>query len=372
MTSSTSGTSSSSTSPTDSVPTTSSVTSRSSTPPAQIEQLARIVDELGIDVNCFGITADFRTELFPGSKRLFELADRVQVLQVAALCWCGARATHNARLIDGVMVVEGEQVVVGDTAAQRQPRRVRSALPPPLHAPDEQPCGSHGLRDAGRPALRPRRLRGASARLSFAYAAPLLRRLAPGAQSVIAGAPIAVPLVRVSAAGDEGQVVVPPRPPPNMMSSQLGTLGRPLRPEALRACRLRRCGRSGSGARLRARPRPVIVGGLVGGVGGLVRLGLVLRSSSGSCRGRVDALGVRSSSSSSSGARRPRAPARRGARPRGARHARPEVPVRRPCRSRGPRAGGRPRGGTPRRGCAWGRSDGDRDGSGSTARAWRP
>ncbi|EAP98857.1 thymidine kinase [Janibacter sp. HTCC2649] len=83
----------------------------------QIEQLARIVDELNIDVNCFGITADFRTELFPGSKRLFELADRVQVLQVAALCWCGARATHNARLIDGVMVVEGEQVVVGDTAA---------------------------------------------------------------------------------------------------------------------------------------------------------------------------------------------------------------------------------------------------------------
>lgn len=83
----------------------------------QIEQLARIVDELGIEVNCFGITADFRTELFPGSKRLFELADRVQVLQVAALCWCGARATHNARVIDGVMVVEGEQVVVGDTAA---------------------------------------------------------------------------------------------------------------------------------------------------------------------------------------------------------------------------------------------------------------
>ncbi|KGN33229.1 thymidine kinase [Knoellia sinensis KCTC 19936] len=83
---------------------------------AQIEQLARVVDELGIDVNCFGITADFRTELFPGAKRLFELADRVQVLQVAALCWCGERATHNARIIDGVMVVEGEQVVVGDTA----------------------------------------------------------------------------------------------------------------------------------------------------------------------------------------------------------------------------------------------------------------
>lgn len=84
--------------------------------PEQIEQLARLVDELGIDVHAFGITADFRTQLFPGSRRLIELADRVQVLQVEALCWCGRRATHNARVVDGVMVTEGDQVVVGDTA----------------------------------------------------------------------------------------------------------------------------------------------------------------------------------------------------------------------------------------------------------------
>lgn len=83
--------------------------------PDQVEQLARIVDELDIEVFAFGITSDFRTELFPGSRRLIELADRTQVLQVAALCWCGRRATHNARVVDGVMVVEGEQVVVGDT-----------------------------------------------------------------------------------------------------------------------------------------------------------------------------------------------------------------------------------------------------------------
>ena len=85
--------------------------------PEQVEQLARIVDEMGVDVFAFGITADFRTQLFPGSRRLIELADKVQVLQVEALCWCGRRATHNARVVDGVMVVEGEQVVVGDTAA---------------------------------------------------------------------------------------------------------------------------------------------------------------------------------------------------------------------------------------------------------------
>lgn len=85
--------------------------------PSQVEQLARLVDELHVDVFAFGITADFRTELFPGSRRLIELADRVKVLQVEALCWCGARATHNARTLGGVMVVEGEQVVVGDTEA---------------------------------------------------------------------------------------------------------------------------------------------------------------------------------------------------------------------------------------------------------------
>lgn len=83
---------------------------------AQVEQLARVVDEMDVDVFAFGITADFRTELFPGSKRLIELADRVQVLQVEALCWCGRRATTNARVLDGVMVVEGEQIVVGNTA----------------------------------------------------------------------------------------------------------------------------------------------------------------------------------------------------------------------------------------------------------------
>jgi thymidine kinase len=84
--------------------------------PAQIDSLAQIVDGLGIDVYAFGILADFRTKLFPGSARLVELADRVNALQVEALCWCGSRATHNARTISGVMVTEGEQVVVGDVS----------------------------------------------------------------------------------------------------------------------------------------------------------------------------------------------------------------------------------------------------------------
>lgn len=86
--------------------------------PVQIDQLARIVDELRLDVFAFGILSDFRTELFPGSRRLVELADRLETLQVQPLCWCGERATHNARTVGGQMVTEGNQIVIGDTIAQ--------------------------------------------------------------------------------------------------------------------------------------------------------------------------------------------------------------------------------------------------------------
>ena len=85
---------------------------------AQIDQLAKLVDELQIDVFAFGILTDFRTALFEGSQRLVELADRMNVLQVEALCWCGKRATHNARTENGVMVTEGEVIVVGDVEEQ--------------------------------------------------------------------------------------------------------------------------------------------------------------------------------------------------------------------------------------------------------------
>ena len=80
----------------------------------------------------FGILTDFRSELFPGSARLVELADRMHVLQVEALCWCGKRATHNARTENGVMVVEGEVIVVGDVDHPDDAggRRLRGALPP--------------------------------------------------------------------------------------------------------------------------------------------------------------------------------------------------------------------------------------------------
>ncbi len=100
--------------------------------PEQIDQLAKVVDELQIDVFTFGILTDFRTVMFPGSARLVELADRMNVLQVEALCWCGKRATHNARTEDGVMVTEGDVVVVGDVAADADATATMEHRVPPL------------------------------------------------------------------------------------------------------------------------------------------------------------------------------------------------------------------------------------------------
>jgi thymidine kinase len=82
---------------------------------AQCDQLARVVDELEVEVYAFGLITDFRGELFEGTKRLLEIADDRVPLQVEARCWCGARATHNARVVNGVVVYSGETVVVGDT-----------------------------------------------------------------------------------------------------------------------------------------------------------------------------------------------------------------------------------------------------------------
>jgi thymidine kinase len=104
----------------------------------QVDQLARIVDDLGIDVFAFGITTDFRTRLFPGSQRLIELADRVESLQVESLCWCGARATHNARR----------------RRRGRRPgrHRVRGAVPAPPPAPVDRRRGRGGAAVARRAA----------------------------------------------------------------------------------------------------------------------------------------------------------------------------------------------------------------------------
>jgi thymidine kinase len=81
----------------------------------QIDGLALVADVLNVDVYAFGLITDFRGRLFEGTQRLLEVADERIQLQVEARCWCGNRATHNARVVNGVIVYEGEVVVVGDT-----------------------------------------------------------------------------------------------------------------------------------------------------------------------------------------------------------------------------------------------------------------
>ena len=82
---------------------------------AQVEQLVRVCDQLGADVYAFGLLTDFQGRLFSGAARLLEVADTCQELQVEARCWCGARASQNARVVGGRQVYEGELVVIGDT-----------------------------------------------------------------------------------------------------------------------------------------------------------------------------------------------------------------------------------------------------------------
>ena len=77
----------------------------------QIDQLRAIVDDYKIPVLCFGLRTDFRTKLFPGSRRLMELADVFE--EIKTMCDCGAKATVNARISDGYIVTEGAQVVLG-------------------------------------------------------------------------------------------------------------------------------------------------------------------------------------------------------------------------------------------------------------------
>lgn len=77
----------------------------------QVNQLAMIVDKLNINVMCYGLRTDFRTNLFEGSKRLMELADSIE--EVKTLCHCGNKAIVNARFNNGELVTEGDQIVIG-------------------------------------------------------------------------------------------------------------------------------------------------------------------------------------------------------------------------------------------------------------------
>lgn len=79
---------------------------------AQVDQLARIVDDFGVDVVCYGLRTDFKTRLFEGSRRLFEIADSIE--EVKSTCSCGRKTIVNARIDSlGQIITEGEQVEIG-------------------------------------------------------------------------------------------------------------------------------------------------------------------------------------------------------------------------------------------------------------------
>ncbi|MBE6942783.1 MAG: thymidine kinase [Ruminococcaceae bacterium] len=83
--------------------------------PQQIDQLRAIVNDYNIPVMCFGLRTDFQTKLFPGSRRLMEVADAIQ--EIKTICDCGNKATVNARICDGYIVTEGDQVLLGGNDA---------------------------------------------------------------------------------------------------------------------------------------------------------------------------------------------------------------------------------------------------------------
>ena len=78
----------------------------------QVDGLGKVVDELEIDVMCYGLRTDFQTYSFPGSQRLFEIADSIE--EIKSHCECGGKAIINARFdSEGFLVLNGDQVVIG-------------------------------------------------------------------------------------------------------------------------------------------------------------------------------------------------------------------------------------------------------------------
>ena len=78
----------------------------------QVDQLALIADSFGINVMRHGLRTDFQTHLFEGSKRLFEVADKIE--EIKSSCYCGRKTVYNARIgSDGQVITDGQQIEVG-------------------------------------------------------------------------------------------------------------------------------------------------------------------------------------------------------------------------------------------------------------------
>lgn len=76
----------------------------------QVSQLFHVAKVQDVSVICYGLRADFRTAVFPGSKRLLEIADNIEKLPT--MCFCGSQAEFNTRKVNGAYVFEGDQVAI--------------------------------------------------------------------------------------------------------------------------------------------------------------------------------------------------------------------------------------------------------------------
>ena len=81
---------------------------------AQVRRLVDIVDERDIPVICYGLRTDFRGELFEGSRELLCWADTIE--EIKTICWCGKKAICNARVVNGRVVKEGDQILLGGSS----------------------------------------------------------------------------------------------------------------------------------------------------------------------------------------------------------------------------------------------------------------
>lgn len=76
-----------------------------------VQELVEIVDSLDVPVLAYGLKNDFMNELFEGSYYMLVYADKIE--EIKTICWCGRKATMVARVVDGKIVKQGEQVLVG-------------------------------------------------------------------------------------------------------------------------------------------------------------------------------------------------------------------------------------------------------------------
>jgi len=78
---------------------------------AQVQTLVHIVDDLSVPVVAYGLRTDFRGEFFQGSLWLMAWADTIE--EIKTVCWCGKKATYTTRVLDGKVIKEGEQILLG-------------------------------------------------------------------------------------------------------------------------------------------------------------------------------------------------------------------------------------------------------------------